>query len=81
MAPFLLEGDEYPKHSSYTRVLSCFQFISFSNKCVYSLVSDTRIPVHFRENNDIWRLSGGGEKKNGKPSSNVVTFQRHNILK
>ena len=29
-----LSFDEYPKHSSYTRVLSCFRFISLSDNCI-----------------------------------------------
>ena len=35
-------ADKCLKHSSYTRVLSHFRFISISNKCVYCLIFDTR---------------------------------------
>ena len=34
-----MEIDECPKNSSYTHVLSCFRFISYSNKCGYHFIS------------------------------------------
>ena len=61
-------------------IYPCFiMFISFSNKCVYRLVSDTWLPVHFKENDGICKLYGGMEKKNGESSSNVATLRLDNV--